>query len=103
MSSTLYRAQILLETEQQAQIAELAHRQGRSFSELVREILQKYLDEQDELAGERLSAFGQLKAHRAEMLASRNGQALDLDVPALIDEMRQERDDEISSSLSAGG
>jgi predicted CopG family antitoxin len=102
MSGTLYRAQVLLETEQQAQIAELAHRQGRSFSDLLREIVQKYLDEQAEHSRERQSAFEQLKAHRAEILAARNGQALDLDVQKLIDEMRQERDDELSSNLSAG-
>ncbi len=102
MSGTLYRTQVLLETEQQAQIAELAHRQGRSISELVREIVQKYLDEQDELSREQLSAFEQLKAHRAEILAARNGHALELEVAKLIDEMRQERDDEISSSLSTG-
>jgi predicted DNA-binding protein len=102
VSRSLYRAQILLETEQQAQIAELAHRQGRSFSELVREIVQRYLDEQDQLSGERQSAFDRLKAHREEMLAARKGHALELDVASLIEEMRQERDDEISSSLSTG-
>ena len=102
MSKTLYRAQVLLEIEQQAQIAELAHQQGRSFSDLVREIVQKYLDEQDELSRERQSAFEQLKAHRAEMLAKRNGQALELEVAILINEMREERDDELTSSLSAG-
>ncbi len=102
MSRTLYRAQILLESEQQARIADLAHRQGRSLSELVREIVQNYLDEQEQLAHQRLSAFEKLKVHRAEMLAARDGQALELDVTKLIDEMRQEREDEISANLSAG-
>jgi hypothetical protein len=102
MGRTLYRTQVLLEIEQQAQIAELAHQQGRSFSDLVREIVQKYLDEQDELAGRRQSVFEQLKAHREEMLARRNGQALVLEVTTIINEMREERDDELASSLSAG-
>jgi predicted DNA-binding protein len=102
MSRTLYRAQVLLESEQQAQIAELAHRQGRSFSELLREIVQQYLDEQAELSHQRQSAFEQLKAHREEMLTARNGRVLEFDIQTLIDEMRQERDDEIASSLSAG-
>ncbi len=102
MSRTLYRAQVLLEIEQQAQIAELAHQQGRSFSDLVREIVQKYLDEQEKLYHERQSAYEQLQAHRAEMLARRNGQALVLDVATLINELREERDDELASSLSAG-
>jgi len=63
---------------------------------LLREIVQQYLDEQAELSHQRQSAFEQLKAHREEMLAERNGQALELDVKMLIDEMRQERDDEIT-------
>jgi predicted DNA-binding protein len=102
MSSSLYRAQILLENEQQAQIAELAQRQGRSFSELMREIVQKYLDEQEALSQTRQSAFEQLKTHRDEMLARRSGKALDLDLTIMIDALREERDDELSTSFSPG-
>ena len=102
MSSSLYRAQILLENEQQAQIAELAQRQGRSFSELMREIVQIYLDEQEALSQTRQSAFEQLKAHRDEMLARRNGKVLELDAAIMIDALREERDDELSTSLSSG-
>ncbi len=100
--STLYRAQVLLEAGQQAQIAELARRQGRSFSEVMREIVQEYLDEQERRSAEQQSAFEKLKAHREEMLAKRNGKPLELDSAALIHEMREERTDELFDHLNPG-
>ena len=42
-----YRAQILLEPEQHRALAELAKREGRSISDLVRESVQVYLAERD--------------------------------------------------------
>ena len=45
--STLYRAQILLEQEQHQALSELAAQEGRSISELVREIIRNHLAEQD--------------------------------------------------------
>lgn len=45
--STLHRAQILLEPEQHRILTEIAQREGRSISELVREILRQYLAEKD--------------------------------------------------------
>jgi predicted DNA-binding protein len=44
--STLHRAQILLETEQHQALADLAEQEGRSVSDLVREIVRRHLDEQ---------------------------------------------------------
>ena len=41
-----YRTQILLEPGQHRALAELARRQGRSLSDLVREIVEEHLDEQ---------------------------------------------------------
>jgi hypothetical protein len=43
--STLHRAQLLLETEQHEALAALAEQEGRSMSDLVREILRDYLAE----------------------------------------------------------
>ena len=44
---TLYRTQLLLEAEQHPALAEIAQREGRSISELVREILREHLIERD--------------------------------------------------------
>ena len=41
----MYRTQILLESEQQKALAEIARREKRSLSDVVREMLQKQLEE----------------------------------------------------------
>jgi Arc/MetJ-type ribon-helix-helix transcriptional regulator len=48
--STLHRAQILLESEQHRTLAEIAEQEGRSISDLVREIVRLYLDERSQQA-----------------------------------------------------
>ncbi len=44
----LYRAQILLEPEQHRTLAEIAAKDGRSISEVVREIVGQYLVEREQ-------------------------------------------------------
>ena len=44
----LYRAQILLEPEQHRTLAEIAGKEGRSISEVVREIVGHYLVEREQ-------------------------------------------------------
>ena len=43
--STLHRAQLLLESEQHEALAEIAKQEGRSISDLVREIVRRFLSE----------------------------------------------------------
>jgi hypothetical protein len=45
--SKYYRAQILLEPEQYCTLAEIAQRERRSISDLMRESVQVYLAERD--------------------------------------------------------
>ena len=45
--STLHRAQLLLESEQHEALAEIAEQEGRSISDLVREIVRRHLVERD--------------------------------------------------------
>ena len=45
--STLHRAQILLEPGQHQALTEIAQKEGRSLSDLVREIVRQYLTERD--------------------------------------------------------
>ncbi|MBW4700034.1 MAG: ribbon-helix-helix protein, CopG family [Aphanocapsa lilacina HA4352-LM1] len=47
----LYRAQILLEPEQHRQLAEIAREQGRTLSEVMREIVRDYLDQHQQQTG----------------------------------------------------
>lgn len=48
--SVLHRAQLLLESEQHEALAEIAEREGRSISDLVREIVRQHLAERAEAA-----------------------------------------------------
>jgi metal-responsive CopG/Arc/MetJ family transcriptional regulator len=43
--STLHRAQLLLESEQHQALADIAEQEGRSISDLVREIVRQHLAE----------------------------------------------------------
>lgn len=48
--STLHRAQLLLESEQHQALAEIAEQEGRSISDLVREIVGQHLAERRQQA-----------------------------------------------------
>lgn len=48
--STLHRAQLLLESEQHKALAEIARQEGRSISDLVREIVRQHLAERRQQA-----------------------------------------------------
>ncbi len=88
---TLYRAQILLEREQHRNLAELAERDGRSISELVREIVRLYIQEEDQEArlGKELQALEILNKIRSQIQEEHGI----LDV-AFVDEAREERERE---------
>lgn len=46
MNDKLYRTQILLEPEQHQELAAIAQRENRSLSDLVREIIRIYMEDQ---------------------------------------------------------
>ena len=67
--STLHRAQLLLESEQHVALAEIAEQEGRSISDLVREIIRGHLAERDQEAQITiaLQAIGRLTQIRARL------------------------------------
>lgn len=87
--STYYRAQILLEPEQHRTLSEIAQREGRSISDLVRESVQVYLAERDQTIQRerRMKALDALDEIR-ERIQARHG-VLSVD---LVAEIREERD-----------
>ena len=94
MAERLYRAQILLEPEQHRALAEIANRQGRSISEVVREMIAAQLQERAQGArAKRLEALERIRQHRAVILARRGGKPLEVDVTEIITEAREERDE----------
>jgi len=67
--STLHRAQLLLESEQHQALAEIAEQEGRSISDLVREIVRQHLAERRQQAQQltALQAIERLTQVRARL------------------------------------
>ncbi len=102
MGERMYRTQILLEPEQHRSLTEIARRKSRSVSDVVREIIREYLTEKDETLRKQMDAFEQIEQHRAEILARNGGKPLDVDVTALLEEIRQERANELYANIIRG-
>ena len=96
MARRMYRTQILLEPEQHQTLAAIARREGRSVSDLLREMVRDQLDQRKEAADaaleRQLAALERIRRHRNMIIAQRGGHPLELDVVELIDQMRAERD-----------
>ena len=103
MTGRKYRAQILLDVEQHDALVEIARREGRSLSDLVREMLWQQLEQRGRAVRpevrRRLEALERIRRHRAEVLARRGGKPLEVDSAEMIRRMREERDER---SLLAG-
>ncbi|MFL7838234.1 MAG: CopG family transcriptional regulator [Candidatus Promineifilaceae bacterium] len=89
--NTLYRTQILLEPGQHKKLKEIAKIEGCSVSELMREMVRNYLEEQErDMAKQReLQALAKL-VQMQNLLKERHG----VYQRDLIAELRDERDDE---------
>ena len=85
MSYRLFRAQILLEPEQHQALSRIAQRNHKSISEVVRDVLRLYLEEQ-QLAKE-LLLLDEMNAFRKRI--RERGGVYNGD---LLNEIREERD-----------
>jgi hypothetical protein len=96
MGESMHRTQILLEPEQHRVLAEMAAREGRSISDLVREMVREQIARHDAsneaVLGRRLRALERIRRHREEIVGRRGGELLRFDVVGAIEEMRDERD-----------
>jgi hypothetical protein len=97
MTSRMQRTQILLEPDQHRALSDLARAEGRSLSDIVREIVRAQLaqrtHEQSARRQRQLASLEQIRAHRQTILARRK----ELPNPAeLIEQMRDERDAELT-------
>src|ERR1051326_6112610 len=96
MAERMHRTQILLPPAQHRALTEIAHREGRSMSAVVREMVQQSLDQQEQQRSaeiaRRLEALERIRQHREEILAERGGKALDFDVVEAINQAREEQD-----------
>jgi predicted transcriptional regulator len=96
-----YRAQILLEPEQHKKLAEIAAQAGRSVSDVVREAVAEYVvikTNEGERERRRI-ALEKIRQHREEMLHENGGKPFEIDVVELINQMREERDNELLTAI----
>ena len=97
MGKRMQRTQLLLEPEQYQALVEIARKEGRSISDIVREMVQRQIEERRETARadleRRLEALERIRRHRDEAIERRGGRPVDLDVVALIRQAREERDE----------
>jgi predicted component of type VI protein secretion system len=96
-----YRAQILLEPEQQKTLAEIAVREQRSVSDVVREAVAEYVvaKRQRSARERRLEALKRVDEHRRAVLEECDGKPIDVDAVALVRQMREERDNELFAAV----
>jgi hypothetical protein len=89
---TLYRAQILLEPEQHRVLAKIAQNEGRSLSDLMREIVHQYLAAQELEARKQqeLQAIEALRQTRLRLREQHGDYQTDL-----ISEARAEREEDM--------
>ncbi len=101
MTTRMLRTQILLEPEQHRALAELAQAETRSLSDLIRDLLKAQLAQRDHgqhaQRQRQLAKLEQIRLHRQEVL-ERRGAAANLPDPAnLLEQLRDERDAELST------
>jgi hypothetical protein len=90
MTERMYRAQILLKPEQRRKLEELAQREGRSISAVTRQVIDtglKTLQDESELWEKRARILADLRERRRKQHFAYTGN--------LIEEARQEREDEM--------
>jgi CheY-like chemotaxis protein len=107
MTTRMHRTQILLEPEQHQALTEIARREQRSLSDVVREMLQAQLKQrrQDATAvrKRRLEALERIRRHRQAILDRRGRRPLEIDVVELINQIRDERDAELTGPIQDRG
>jgi hypothetical protein len=103
MSERLLRTQILLEPEQHRALADVAQAENRSLSDVIREMLAQQLAQRrrrtESKRQRRLDALARIRKHQQEIVTRRGGHRLELDAVALIEQVRDERDDELIGTI----
>ncbi len=107
MPDRLYRTQILLEPEQHEELSQIARREGRSVSDVIREMLRQQLEQRkssrEETRKRRLAALERIRQHREEILKERDGKPIDVDLVEMLHQMREEQDERNLTNLISSG
>ncbi len=97
MSENFHRSQILLKQEQHATLAQIASQNGRSISDVAREVVDLGLEYRGLKTEKRLKALENLEQRR-KIIAKRNG----VYKGNLVEEARDERKKQIEGLLEKG-
>jgi hypothetical protein len=96
MGDRLYRTQVLLEPAQHRALAAIARVEGRSLSDVLREMIREQLARRREAREAELrrdlAVLERIREHREEILREHGGRPLDVDPVELVNEGRDERD-----------
>jgi len=95
----MHRAQILLDPQQHRALREIAKRQGRSISSLVRDMINEQLirlkKEQESQIRHYMAVIDTTRDHRKAVLDKRGSRAFAVDIGKIIQENRTERNGRI--------
>jgi len=97
MAEKLYRAQILLEPQQHAALRRLASQEGRSISEVAREVIAAGLAQIVEGRARQLAALERLSALRREI--AQRARPRSVSAADLIAEVRAERESQLEQAV----
>jgi hypothetical protein len=104
---TLHRTQVLLEPHQHRALAEIARQEGRSLSDVLREMVDQQLDARRQQRAatlrRRLAVIEAIVEHRRAILDDLGGRPLDLDPAQLVSQLRAERDGDVFDAGRAAG
>jgi predicted CopG family antitoxin len=97
----MHRVNIFLDDELLRKLAKIARKKGTSISEIIPTTVKEWLTgcQEQDMLNKRLEDLQVIENHRQEILARRGGEPLDIDVAEMIERMRTERINEITSSV----
>ncbi len=93
----LQRVNLMLERRQREALERIARKKGRSVSDLVREYVTQGIENENTPQQERLEALENARALTKRVLKRRGGKPVS-DAVEIINQMREERDNELLGS-----
>lgn len=92
--------QIRLNPQQSQILMQIAEEEGQAILKLVEQIIQEAIERrQKQTLAEKIAGFERIKQHRDAILARRQGKTLQIDVTQLLDEIREERDEQLFNNF----
>lgn len=91
MKERLYRAQLLLQPDLHRRLRQIARREGRSISDVSRDLLEYALTQREKERTARLERVRALRQAAEQIRLELGGNSVDVNIVELIREEREER------------